>query len=52
MFRGFERRPDSTRLRHPPPSLPNCGTAETGEIFRAVGAVLQDQVAPGTREKG
>ena len=25
----------------PPPSLANRGTAETGEIFRAVGAVLQ-----------
>ena len=22
-------------------SLPNCGTAETGEIFRVVGGVLQ-----------
>ena len=28
-------------LHHPPPSLANCGTAETVEIFRAVGAVLQ-----------
>ena len=42
-------RPDSSELHHPPPSLPNCGTAETGEIFRAVGAVLQDQVSPETR---
>ena len=42
-------RPDSSELHHPPPSLPNCGTAETGEIFRAVGGVLQDQVAPETR---
>ena len=42
-------RPDSSNLHHPPPSLPNCGTAETGEIFRAVGAVLQDQVSPETR---
>ena len=31
----FLRRPDSTRLHHPPPSLANCGTVETGEIFRA-----------------
>ena len=29
-------------IRHP--VLPNCGTAETREIFRAVGGVLQDQV--------
>ena len=28
-------------VRCPPPSLPNCGTAETDEIFRAVGGVLQ-----------
>ena len=42
-------RPDSSKLHHPPPSLANCGTAETGEIFRAVGAVLQDQVSPETR---
>ena len=42
-------RPDSSNLHHPPPSLANCGTAETGELFRAVGAVLQDQVAPETR---
>ena len=35
-------RPDSSKLHHPPPSLPNCGTAETGEIFRAVGGVFQD----------
>ena len=34
-------RPDGSRLPHPPPSLANCGTAETGEIFRAVGGVLQ-----------
>ena len=34
-------RPDSSKLHHPPPSLANCGTAETVEIFRAVGAVLQ-----------
>ena len=38
---GIQRRPDSPRLHHPPPSLANCGTAETVEIFRAVGAVLQ-----------
>ena len=42
-------RPDGSRLPHPPPSLPNCGTAETDEIFRAVGAVLQHQVSPETR---
>ena len=36
MFQGFQRRPDSSKLPHPPPSLANCGTAETGEIFRAV----------------
>ena len=36
MFRGFQPRPDSARLRHPPPSLANRGTAETGEVFRAV----------------
>ena len=30
-------RPDSSNLHHPPPRLANCGTAETGEIFRAVG---------------
>ena len=35
-------RPDSSNLHHPPPSLANRGTAETGEIFRAVGAVLQE----------
>ena len=34
-------RPDSSKLHHPPLSLPNCGTAETDEIFRAVGGVLQ-----------
>ena len=34
-------RPDSPNLHHPPPSLSNCGTAETGENFRAVGGVLQ-----------
>ena len=45
-------RPDSSNLHHPPPSLANRGTAETDEIFRAVGGVLQDQVAPETREKG
>ena len=32
-------RPDSSKLHHPPPSLANCGTAETREIFRAVGGV-------------
>ena len=41
MFQGFQPRPDGTRLHHPPPSLANCGTAETGEIFRAVGGVWQ-----------
>ena len=41
-------RPDSSNLHHPPPSPTNCGTAETGEIFRAVGAVLQDQASPET----
>ena len=34
-------RPDSSELHHPPPSLANCGPAETGDIFRAVGGVLQ-----------
>ena len=34
-------RPDSSNLHHPPPSLANCGTAETGEIFCAVGGVWQ-----------
>ena len=34
-------RPASSKLHHPPPSLANCGTAETGEIFRAVGGVWQ-----------
>ena len=34
-------RPDGSRLHHPPPSPANCGTAETDEIFRAVGGVLQ-----------
>ena len=29
---GFQPRPDSSKLPHPPPSLPNCGTAETDEI--------------------
>ena len=52
VFRGFQPRPDSTRLRHPPPSLPNCGTAETDEIFRAVGAVLQHQVSPDKTRMG
>ena len=37
---GFQPRPDGSGLHHPPPSLANCGTAETGEIFRAVGGVL------------
>ena len=32
---------DSSRLHHPPPSLANCGTAETDGIFRTVGGVLQ-----------
>ena len=32
---------DGSRLPHPPPSLANRGTAETGEIFRAVGGVSQ-----------
>ena len=41
--------PDGSRLHHPPPSPANCGTAETGEIFRAVGGVFQDQVSPETR---
>ena len=49
---GIRWRPDSSELHHPPPSLANCGTAETDEIFRAVGAVLQDQVSPETRWKG
>ena len=35
------RRPASSKLHHPPLSLANCGTAETDEIFRAVGGVLQ-----------
>ena len=46
---GLSKGPSFGTGRHPPPSLPNCGTAETGEIFRAIGGVLQDQVAPETR---
>ena len=34
---------EAPTIRHP--VRPIVGTAETGEIFRAVGAVLQDQVA-------
>ncbi len=34
---GFQPRPDSSKLPHPPPSPANCGPAETGEFFRAVG---------------
>ena len=49
VIHGCQPRPDSPKLTHPPPSLPNCGTAETGEIFRAFGGILQDQVAPETR---
>ena len=45
----FLPRPDSSRLHHPPISPANCGTAETGGIFRAAGGVLQDSVAPETR---
>ena len=45
-------RPDSSKLPHPPISPANCGTAETGEVFRAVCGVLQEQVSPETRWKG
>ena len=40
--------------RHPPPSLANCGTAETGGIFRAVGAgFCRDRCHQrATKEKG
>ena len=41
--------PDCT-IRHP--VRQNRGTAETDEIFRAFGGLLQDQVAPETRYKG
>ena len=41
VFQGVQPRSDSSKLSHPPPSLANRGTAETGEIFRAVGGVLQ-----------
>ena len=30
VIHGCQLRPDSSELHHPPPSLPNCGTAETG----------------------
>ena len=49
LFMDSKPRPDSSELHHPPPSLANCGTAETDEIFRAVGGVLQDHVSPETR---
>ena len=38
---GIQWRPDSSELHHPPLSLANCGTAETREIFRAVGGVFK-----------
>ena len=41
LFLRIPVRPDSSRLHHPPPSLANCGTAETRKIFRAVYGVLQ-----------
>ena len=41
VIHGYQPRPDSSKLHHPPPSPVHCGTAETGEIFRAVGGVLQ-----------
>ena len=41
VLRGFQPRPDSSGLHHPPHSLANRGIAETREIFRAVGGVLQ-----------
>ena len=41
LFYGYQPRPDSSNLHHPPLSLADCGTAETDEIFRAVGGVLQ-----------
>ena len=47
-FYGTQPRPDSSELHHPPPSPANCGTAETVEIFRAVGGVLQE--SGGTRD--
>ena len=30
---GFQPRPDSSKLRHPPPSLANCGTARDRWVF-------------------
>ena len=41
LYKYLLPRPDSSELHHPPLSLANCGTAETDEIFRAVGGVLQ-----------
>ena len=49
LYKYLLPRPDSSELHHPPPSLANCGTAETGAISRAVGGVFQDLVAPETR---
>ena len=40
---------DSYEADSPSATQSGHGTAETGEIFRAVGAVLQDQVSPETR---
>ncbi len=41
LYKYLLPRPDSSELHHPPHSLANRGTAETREIFRAVGAVWQ-----------
>ena len=49
LYKYLLPRPDSSELHHPPPSLANRGTAETREIFCAVGGDLQDRVAPETR---
>ena len=42
LYKYILPRPDSSELHHPPTSPANCGTAETGGFFRAVGGVFQD----------
>ena len=49
LYKYLLPRPDSSELHHPPPSLANCGPAETDGIFRAAGGVLQGSVSPETR---
>ena len=41
LYKYLLPRPDSSELHHPPASPAYCGPAETDEIFRAVGVVLQ-----------